>query len=498
MSVLHCEVQLDNQKAIYEPGDKLTGQVTLTLEVRLLLKAAAIKYTGFAEVQWQTLLPPKKTKKSKRKKKQQQETSSDAEVPEQRIEVYTNREDFLSSVNYFIGSEEATARIVNRGTYTYPFSLTLPQSCPCSFEGLNGHIRYMIEVFVDHKNKREIWYTQQLRVVKPLDLRHCPQVTEQNCDVHVKEQKFCRIFKKSLEMVVNLQQIGFVPGEALSAHVKIQNHDKLNLKQITYELHQICRITASHGHKNTKTQYFLTNLAKAVHNLGGTQKCMEEHLQMLLVPQTVPSSDENDCRCLHISYELSVWLSTNKANRWLQAKIPITVGTVPLNSVEEARPWLKTGQEQVFEEHSGNYLSKSNLLSSGMEVNSFVEPTAPDPPETPELSMSMMSLASSSFREAEYLPKTKFDVDTKKSKHKKDSNQTDFKPKYLYYDMNSGSAAQNVELTASPYTTVSTTTTATSTTDEQTERRNRENNAFGEVLQQLARQMQARRTITET
>ncbi|XP_011193693.2 arrestin domain-containing protein 17 isoform X2 [Zeugodacus cucurbitae] len=429
--VLKCQVNLDNPKGVYEPGDKLIGHVILTLEVRLLIKA--------------------------------------------------------------------TARIIERGIYTYPFTVTLPQSCPSTFESANGHIRYMLEVFVDHKNKREVWYTQQLQVLKPLDLRQCPQIAAQARNVLVDEGILWHFFKHPMKMCVNLQQFGFVPGEALSIHVSIQNPDNLRLHELSYELQQICRITASHGHNKTKTKYFHTTLAKAVHTICGPPVASVQHLQELYMPQTVPSTDPDDCHCLQISYELSVRLSTDNVKRSVHAKIPIVVGTVSLRSAEEARTLPSLFQAGVF-----STCSMENLSSKASECNrspivevpdNFAMATAPEP-ESPIQNVLQLNLGSSSFREASHLPKTKFDAEPKKSKHTKE--QIDFKPTYLYYDIDNMSGVRNDAAITTTTTENTTTTTVPSATESpqqnDIEAQNSENRAYAGVVQQL-RAMQERNSI---
>ncbi|XP_011209303.2 arrestin domain-containing protein 3 [Bactrocera dorsalis] len=449
--VLKCQVHLDNPKRIYAPGDKLTGHVLLTMEVRLIIKAFAIKYSGFAEVKWERILPPKKVKKINEQNESEQ--PSDIGPPiEQCIEVYNNREDFLSNVNYFVGSEEATGRIIERGTYTYPFCVALPQSCPSSFESANGHIRYMLEVFIDHKNKREVWYTQQLQVLKPLDLRRYPEIAEKACDVLVEENMPWHFFKHPLKMCVNLQQFGYVPGEELSVHVSIENSDNLRLHELTYELQQISCITAAHGHKKTKTKYFHTTLAKAVHFFYGLRERNEQHLQTFFLPQTVPNTDPADCQCLQISYELSVQLSTNNTKRSLQAKIPIVVGTISLRAPQEVQALSGTMPTAVSAMHSVENLPMKcrefDVPTTREPQDCFAVATAPEP-ESPIQSACELNLRSMSFREAEHLPKTKFNAEPKKSKFNKE--QTVFQPTYLYYDIDSLPGVQNA---------VATTTTA--------------------------------------
>lgn len=42
---------------------------------------------------------------------------------------------------------------MNQGRHQYPFSFTLPNEIPSSFEGVHGHVRYMIRAVFQRRRK---------------------------------------------------------------------------------------------------------------------------------------------------------------------------------------------------------------------------------------------------------------------------------------------------------------------------------------------------------
>ena len=62
------------------------------------------------------------------------------------------------------------------GSYEFPFSFTLPQNIPSSFDGPHGSVRYYVEVVIDRPwkfNHASICY---FTVVTPVDLNVNSQV----------------------------------------------------------------------------------------------------------------------------------------------------------------------------------------------------------------------------------------------------------------------------------------------------------------------------------
>lgn len=55
---------------------------------------------------------------------------------------FHGREDYLSTVNFLIGSEKSLLIEIPPGKSFYDFQCTIPKNCPSSFEGQHGHIRY--------------------------------------------------------------------------------------------------------------------------------------------------------------------------------------------------------------------------------------------------------------------------------------------------------------------------------------------------------------------
>lgn len=64
-----------------------------------------------------------------------------------KVEQYFHgREDYLSTVNYFIGSEDSLLIDIPLGRSFYDFQFTIPKTCPSSFDGEFGHITYETSV----------------------------------------------------------------------------------------------------------------------------------------------------------------------------------------------------------------------------------------------------------------------------------------------------------------------------------------------------------------
>lgn len=92
------------------------------------LLGIAFKVNGYGETRWD----PKKQKKPKVDKKTGQLVDNS----------FQGREDYLSTVNFLLGSEKSLPLEVPPGKSFYDFQCTIPKNCPSSFEGHLGHIRY--------------------------------------------------------------------------------------------------------------------------------------------------------------------------------------------------------------------------------------------------------------------------------------------------------------------------------------------------------------------
>ena len=117
------EVQLDNNRTIYIPGQRVEGHVALTLAQPLLVKMLRIRFTG------------KVVTNLYKKDYMVNESSS--------ITMFKNH-DFL------VGDSTRKPIFVRGEEHVYPFQFRMPGAAlEASFESDYGHVRYALEVTLE-------------------------------------------------------------------------------------------------------------------------------------------------------------------------------------------------------------------------------------------------------------------------------------------------------------------------------------------------------------
>lgn len=98
-------------------------------------------------------------------------TTTDAEGKSHTEKVrYGTTEEYFNRTQYFLGAPNGPTIELPSGTYTYPFSYTLPSTLPSSFEGPEGHIRYTIKATLDPPRRFGDEVKIAFTVISPVDL----------------------------------------------------------------------------------------------------------------------------------------------------------------------------------------------------------------------------------------------------------------------------------------------------------------------------------------
>lgn len=116
-------------------------------------KALSLQFSGFAYTKWEK---PQKVNKSGKPK------------PTIHIE---NREDYVSTTNYLIGSEMANPKQLEPGKYSYNFMVQIPQNVPSTFASPLGYIRYELIVNADYGGHIVSLYNSAIHIEQWKDLR---------------------------------------------------------------------------------------------------------------------------------------------------------------------------------------------------------------------------------------------------------------------------------------------------------------------------------------
>ncbi|XP_073819342.1 arrestin domain-containing protein 17 [Musca autumnalis] len=410
MSLVSCCLQLERSSDSYRPGEVIKGLAVFNVNgsSAILIKALSIQFAGYAICKWEKEQPKKKKAKSETK------------------QYYVNREDYVFTKNYLLGSEDANPSTLTPGMYNYSFMVQVPMNAPSSFNGAWGSIVYELQVHADYISNVDCLCSSIIRVEQLKDLRRWAPTMQNKSENEKRERKPClKFWRNPLQVYVSIPQCGYVPGECISVHIKVRNPGHLKLKDITSKLNRIVTYRGSWREKKTAQTQEITAIACNIYSMFGQNSSDIQHLQQLVVPATVPTFEFLECKCISVSYEVEVTICAQRKLRSVCAVIPIIVGSVSLRSD------VKLLEENV---HSNNVSSITvarsmddlNLPSSWdmREANQNIQ-------TVDQISVSMMSLASS-FKEADYMTAVNLN---KNSKHSLTGDVIDFKPKYLYFNL---------------------------------------------------------------
>ncbi|EDW55265.1 arrestin domain-containing protein 17 [Drosophila sechellia] len=395
-----CEIHLDNPRWAYRAGETVNGHVYLTLSERALIKAICLEANGYASTAWQ------QPQKQKNQKKNQQP------VVVQNLD-FDYRVDYFAKIDYFVGSEAAQPQIMEAGTYNYGFHVKLPKNCPGNFEGAHGHIRYTLQVLIHSSADRplEVLHVRQLQIFPQNSLSQ----ETRSCEIQIYEQTpRLKFWMKPLHLQLQIPRQGYSPGAGISVHLKLRNPEKLPLREAVYSLVQISTYVA---HLKNKPKRMETKVERQtvlssrheLHNLPRGELQNFQHLHMLQVPQTAATLSVAGCACLQLNYEVEVLVTTQQEKRFIAARMPVIIGNVTPPC-------------------------PGKLLMQGPIEGTAPEPTPPVETAStlgPNFSVSTTSLASN-FREAEFMVATNLN---KTNKHYLSGEQLDFRPRYVYYEM---------------------------------------------------------------
>ncbi|XP_060648707.1 arrestin domain-containing protein 17 [Drosophila nasuta] len=408
MSQLY-DIQLERPSGVYYAGETVNGHIYLTLPERALIKAIALESNGFAYSSW---LKPQKQKASKKQ-----------QVAKPPL-AFEKRADYFAKVDYFVGSEHALPQIIDAGTYRYDFSVQLPINCPSSYEGAHGHIRYTLQLMLYRSTDQaaEMAVMRTLQVLQRCD--SSPGQLTSPCEVQSMEQTSkLKFWQRPLQLQLDIPRSGYEPGACISVHVKLDNPQQLKLKTLTYKLNLVSTYMGQHQSRPKRTEFKVERryLVSTSHQLNAVPRhelLNFQHLQTLQVPQTPATLSADVCACLQLSYEVEVLVQTTSPERSILAQIPVIVtNPTPLQDCQVQQPMARTPFDPIGKgaSSSPNQTPEHNSLAMS----------------APNLSQSMISLTSN-FREAEFMVATNLN---KKDKHAMSGENIDFRPRYLYYEM---------------------------------------------------------------
>ncbi|XP_054741378.1 arrestin domain-containing protein 17-like [Anastrepha obliqua] len=344
--VVTCIIEFDNNPfGTYYAGQVITGRVTLNADKPKQVKGIALKIRGFADTRWEESTS-RRTTDSKGRSSTKRDTIH-----------YRGHEEYIKSKTFLLGSDENQSSLIEPGIHTYTFACHLPNTCPSSFEGIYGHIRYLVKVELIRPWKYNQTFTKGFTVLKVMDLNYDSPLLRVPSQSEAQKVFCCGPCKtQPLDIHVSLPQGGYVPGQTIPVGVLISNETNIRIEEAKVELVMLICYYSQTPRTATKNERIVVAKIKGE---GVPVHCKKQFDYALIVPATPPTCF-NLCRLLQIAYQVQVEIKVKGWHANQVICVPVTVGNVPLMSVIQKQPTATDS----FATGSAGYMQRA-LMNGG-------------------------------------------------------------------------------------------------------------------------------------
>lgn len=255
--------------------------------------------------------------------------------------------DFTAEEEYLKGSRvvlfgQMSGSLIDfpAGVHHYSFSCLLPDLLPSTIALPNGSIEYKVKVMVDKEQlQHETLVEQPFNVTTVLDLnRDSALLMAVQCE-EVKSFCFCSFpFKPHKAIVaVTIPQGGYVPHETICVHLTLDNQSKAKFLYTSFSMQQIVSFRATSPKIKFRKQK-ATVVEDTVRFPEATEHKQTTMTGRLTIPICAPT-------CLvspNIStvYLIKVMVRISGYRRRITMRIPLKIGTVPINVLPSIEPLL--------------------------------------------------------------------------------------------------------------------------------------------------------------
>ncbi|XP_052858867.1 arrestin domain-containing protein 3 [Drosophila gunungcola] len=311
-----CEIEFcNNPQGVFYAGQLISGQVVIKTEKAKPVKAVVLQIKGYAETHWT-------------------DTEHDPE-DQSNGDSFNGHVDYLATKAYLHGSSSSIEVVIEPGTSKHRFACQLPTTCPSSFEGTFGQIRYLVNVRFVRPWKFDQNFSRCFTVLKVMDLNS--QSLMLRVPTQVESQRtFCCFPCRSapLSMCLSLPRGGFVPGQTVAVEIMVSNDSGVPVEDITVKLAMVVIYYSQPPCADTNKDHFVMVLKTGE---GVSSKCRKQLTFDLKVPATPPTCFDL-CSIIQIGYQVEAEARVKGCHGSQSLHMPITIGSVPLTKVLQKEP----------------------------------------------------------------------------------------------------------------------------------------------------------------
>lgn len=118
------------------------------------------------------------------------------------------------------------------GTHTFDFAFPLPATCPSSFEGLHGHVRYTVDCRIDRPWKFDHKTKRAFTLLGMSDMNTDPMAAQPYTATG--EKKLKALFSKPGQVTCKftLPKRSYVSGELVAVSGEVVNNSSRPINQV--------------------------------------------------------------------------------------------------------------------------------------------------------------------------------------------------------------------------------------------------------------------------
>lgn len=296
------QIDFDNPRAIYYPGQPVNGKVIVDLESETKVNDIKLRFLGEAYVCYYI------------------SNGREGRTCESGEEYFDNTFSVIS-----IGLGDRDDYILKPGLHTFPFSFVLPLEIPSSFEGENGHVRYIAKGTIDRSWSLNDHTKRAFTVIGLLDLNKLLTV-DREAEDSVESNVCCLCCKSGpIKATLRLNRIGYVPGESVFFEASIENKSS-RVCGVRARLYMVSTFIAS---KVPDKKHDILNTLPYRDVAPGEDDVWTG--DRFIIPP-VPPSFLPCCSIINVEYYIALMIWPSGPSLPIGVKLDIIIGTIPLQS----------------------------------------------------------------------------------------------------------------------------------------------------------------------
>ncbi|CAH1723965.1 arrestin domain-containing protein 3-like [Aphis gossypii] len=319
MDVNNIHIIFDNPTAVFFPGEIITGRVLLIVSNFIKIKKVKLKFKGEGNVLWRehNAMSRRNSRNGLRKHSLTHNKT--------KTERYTAKEEYFNHKILLAGGERKLH--LKEGEHVYPFSVSLPDNLPSTFEEEYGRIQYTAKVVInipwDIKKGKEIAF----EVISGLNLNDEPSLAEPK--ILEREKFYCCCCCKSgpMTMIVYVPYTGFVPEQSIPVTVELDNNSNVDVDSIKIKLERVLKFKARFPSSKIKSKLFtIVNVC-----IDGVEKhTSKTRVEQIKIPNNLTIPNLKHCGIITDTYTLNVEACVNGGYINEVISVNIKLGNTPL------------------------------------------------------------------------------------------------------------------------------------------------------------------------